>query len=88
MDIADALVKPMKATQIGTHEYMSCHHLASDFSYSDDSKPIPKHTRERPSQARDAISRFFREAFEQEFYLRKLAKHGVRVVFHHTAGRR
>jgi site-specific DNA recombinase len=25
-------------------------------------------------------SRFFREAFEQEFYLRKLAKHGVRVI--------
>ena len=27
-----------------------------------------------------SYSRFFREAFEQEFYLRKLAKHGVRVV--------
>jgi hypothetical protein len=25
-----------------------------------------------------SYSRFFREAFEQEFYLRKLAKHGVR----------
>lgn len=27
-----------------------------------------------------SYSRFFREAFEQEFYLRKLAKHGVRVI--------
>ena len=27
-----------------------------------------------------SYSRFFREAFEQEFYLRKLAKHSVRVV--------
>ena len=27
-----------------------------------------------------SYSRFFREAFEQEFYLRKLAKHKVRVV--------
>jgi site-specific DNA recombinase len=27
-----------------------------------------------------SYSRFFREAFEQEFYLRKLSKHGVRVV--------
>jgi site-specific DNA recombinase len=27
-----------------------------------------------------SYSRFFREAFEQEFYLRKLAKHDVRVV--------
>jgi DNA invertase Pin-like site-specific DNA recombinase len=27
-----------------------------------------------------SYSRFFREAFEQEFYVRKLAKHGVKVV--------
>src|SRR5262245_45687031 len=27
-----------------------------------------------------SYSRFFREAFEQEFYLRRLAKHGVRVI--------
>ena len=27
-----------------------------------------------------SYSRFFREAFEQEYYLRKLAKHDVRVV--------
>jgi site-specific DNA recombinase len=27
-----------------------------------------------------SYSRFFREAFEQEFYLRKLSKHGVKVV--------
>src|SRR5215470_11358592 len=27
-----------------------------------------------------SYSRFFREAFEQEYYLRKLAKHGVRLV--------
>jgi site-specific DNA recombinase len=35
-----------------------------------------------------SYSRFFREAFEQEFYLRKLAKHGVRVVSNLPADRR
>src|ERR1700732_4667089 len=57
-------------------------------SAGDDRRPIFQQMIERAcdgEQAFDLIlvhsySRFFREAFEQEFYLRKLAKHGVRVV--------
>src|SRR6266404_96751 len=57
-------------------------------SASDDRRPVFQQMIERAcdgEQAFDLIvvhsySRFFREAFEQEFYLRKLAKHGVRVV--------
>jgi DNA invertase Pin-like site-specific DNA recombinase len=54
----------------------------------DDRRPVFQQMIERAcdgEQAFDLIvvhsySRFFREAFEQEFYLRKLAKHGVKVV--------
>src|SRR5262249_53994717 len=54
----------------------------------DDRRPAFQQMIERAcdgEQAFDLIvvhsySRFFREAFEQEFYLRKLAKHGVKVV--------
>ena len=57
-------------------------------SAGDDRRPVFQQMIERAcdgEQAFDLIlvhsySRFFREAFEQEFYLRKLAKHGVRVV--------
>ena len=57
-------------------------------SAGDDRRPVFQQMIERAcdgGQAFDTIivhsySRFFREAFEQEFYLRKLAKHGVRVV--------
>ena len=57
-------------------------------SATDDRRPIFQQMIERAcdgEQSFDLIvvhsySRFFREAFEQEFYLRKLAKHGVRVV--------
>jgi len=57
-------------------------------SASDDRRPAFQQMIERAcdgEQAFDLIvvhsySRFFREAFEQEFYLRKLAKHGVKVV--------
>jgi site-specific DNA recombinase len=57
-------------------------------SAGDDRRPVFQQMIERAcdgGQAFDYIivhsySRFFREAFEQEFYLRKLAKHGVRVV--------
>ncbi len=57
-------------------------------SAGDDRRPVFQQMIERAcdgGQAFDYIivhsySRFFREAFEQEFYLRKLAKHGVRVI--------
>src|SRR5467141_2825217 len=67
--------------------------MASEFieggaSAGDDRRPVFQQMIERAcdgEQAFDLIlvhsySRFFREAFEQEFYLRQLAKHGVRVV--------
>ena len=57
-------------------------------SAGDDRRPVFQQMIERAcdgEQAFDLIivhsySRFFREAFEQEFYLRKLGKHGVKVV--------
>jgi site-specific DNA recombinase len=57
-------------------------------SAGDDRRPAFQQMIERAcddDQAFDLIvvhsySRFFREAFEQEFYLRKLAKHGVKVI--------
>ncbi|WGJ14153.1 recombinase family protein [Methylocapsa sp. D3K7] len=67
--------------------------LAAEFveavaSAADDRRPAFQQMIERScdgGQAFDCIvvhsySRFFREVFEQEFYLRKLAKHGVRVI--------
>src|SRR5258708_6109340 len=62
--------------------------IESGASAGDDRRPIFQQMIERAcdgEQAFDLIlvhsySRFFREAFEQEFYLRKLAKHGVKVV--------
>src|SRR5436190_2879816 len=62
--------------------------IESGASAGDDRRPAFQQMIERAcdgEQAFDLIlvhsySRFFREAFEQEFYLRKLAKHGVRVV--------
>ena len=62
--------------------------IESGASAGDDRRPVFQQMIERAcdgEQAFDLIlvhsySRFFREAFEQEFYLRKLAKHGVRVV--------
>jgi DNA invertase Pin-like site-specific DNA recombinase len=57
-------------------------------SASDDRRPLFQQMIERACDDEHAFdlivvhsySRFFREAFEQEFYLRKLAKHGVKVV--------
>ncbi len=57
-------------------------------SASDDRRPVFQQMIERACDGEQAFntivvhsySRFFREAFEQEFYLRKLAKHGVKVV--------
>src|SRR6516162_9807424 len=57
-------------------------------SATDDRRPVFQQMIERACNGDHAFdlivvhsySRFFREAFEQEFYLRKLAKHGVRVI--------
>ncbi len=57
-------------------------------SASDDRRPVFQQMIERACDGERSFdlivvhsySRFFREAFEQEFYLRKLAKHGVRVI--------
>ena len=57
-------------------------------SAGDDRRPVFQQMIERACDGDQAFeyivvhsySRFFREAFEQEFYVRKLAKHGVRVV--------
>ena len=57
-------------------------------SATDDRRPIFQQMIERACDGENAFdviivhsySRFFREAFEQEFYLRKLARHKVRVV--------
>ena len=57
-------------------------------SATDDRRPVFQQMIERACDGESAFdvivvhsySRFFREAFEQEFYLRKLAKHKVRVV--------
>src|SRR5215471_19351589 len=62
--------------------------VESGASAGDDRRPIFQQMVERACDGEQAFelilvhsySRFFREAFEQEFYLRKLAKHGVRVV--------
>ena len=67
--------------------------VASDFieggaSAGDDRRPVFQQMIERACDGERAFdlivvhsySRFFREAFEQEFYLRKLGKHSVKVV--------
>ncbi|MGE4004153.1 MAG: recombinase family protein, partial [Planctomycetaceae bacterium] len=62
--------------------------IESGASASDDRRPVFQQMIERACDGEHAFelilvhsySRFFREAFEQEFYLRKLAKHGVKVV--------
>jgi site-specific DNA recombinase len=62
--------------------------VESGASAGDDRRPAFQQMIERACDGEQAFelilvhsySRFFREAFEQEFYLRKLAKHGVRVV--------
>jgi site-specific DNA recombinase len=68
--------------------YVVAEYVEAGTSAGDDRRPSFQQMIERAcdgEQAFDLIvvhsySRFFREAFEQEFYLRKLAKHGVRVV--------
>src|SRR6516162_1287205 len=62
--------------------------IESGASAGDDRRPVFQQMIERACDGEHSFemilvhsySRFFREAFEQEFYLRKLAKHGVRVI--------
>src|SRR5260221_3756166 len=62
--------------------------IESGASAGNDRRPVFQQMIERACDGERAFdlilvhsySRFFREAFEQEFYLRKLAKHGVKVV--------
>jgi site-specific DNA recombinase len=62
--------------------------VESGSSATDDRRPVFQQMIERACDGEHAFdlilvhsySRFFREAFEQEFYLRKLAKHAVRVI--------
>src|SRR6476661_5506196 len=69
------------------------HHVVAEYieagaSAGDDRRAVFQQMIERACDGEHAFglivvhsySRFFREAFEQEFYLRKLAKHDVRVV--------
>jgi site-specific DNA recombinase len=62
--------------------------IESGASAGDDRRPVFQQMIERACDGERAFdlivvhsySRFFREAFEQEFYLRKLGKHGAKVV--------
>jgi site-specific DNA recombinase len=62
--------------------------IESGASAGDDRRPVFQQMIERACDGERAFdlivvhsySRFFREAFEQEFYLRKLGKHSVKVV--------
>src|SRR5262245_9382029 len=62
--------------------------VESGASAGSDRRPVFQQMIERACDGEHAFdlivvhsySRFFREAFEQEFYLRKLNKHGVRVI--------
>lgn len=84
---------PDQRRQLTTWCHANGYTLVAEFveagaSAADDRRPAFQQMIERAcdgGQAFDFIvvhsySRFFREAFEQEFYLRKLAKHGVRVI--------
>jgi predicted site-specific integrase-resolvase len=84
---------PDQRRQLGSWCHAHGYTVAAEFiesgaSASDDRRPVFQQMIERACDGEQAFelilvhsySRFFREAFEQEFYLRKLAKHGVRVV--------
>ncbi len=84
---------PDQRTQLRTWCQVNGYTVAAEFieagaSAGDDRRPVFQQMIERACDGGQAFnyiivhsySRFFREAFEQEFYLRKLAKHGVRVV--------
>jgi site-specific DNA recombinase len=84
---------PDQRSQLKSWCGTSGHHVVAEYieagaSAGDDRRPAFQQMIERACDGEHAFdiivvhsySRFFREAFEQEFYLRKLAKHGVRVV--------
>jgi DNA invertase Pin-like site-specific DNA recombinase len=71
------------------HDYaVTAEFVEAGASATDDRRPAFQQMIERACDIENAFdviivhsySRFFREAFEQEFYLRKLAKHKVKVV--------
>src|SRR5262245_12971284 len=77
------------ASWCSAHGYsVAAEFIEGGASAGDDRRPVFQQMIERACDGEQAFelilvhsySRFFREAFEQEFYLRKLAKHGVRVV--------
>jgi site-specific DNA recombinase len=71
-----------------THGYTVAAEFVEGASAGDDRRPVFQQMIERACDGEQSFecivvhsySRFFREAFEQEYYLRKLAKHGVRLV--------
>ena len=71
-----------------THGYAVAAEFVEGASAGDDRRPVFQQMIERACDGEQSFdyvvvhsySRFFREAFEQEYYLRKLAKHGVRLV--------
>ena len=84
---------PDQRTQLRTWCRVNGYAVAAEFveagaSGGDDRRPVFQQMIERACDGGQAFnyivvhsySRFFREAFEQEFYLRKLAKHDVRVI--------
>ena len=83
---------PDQRTQLKSWCRAHCYTVAAEFvegaSAGDGRRPVFQQMIERAcdgEQSFDCVvvhsySRFFREAFEQEYYLRKLAKHGVRLV--------
>jgi site-specific DNA recombinase len=84
---------PDQHTQLNSWCRTKGHRVVAEFveagtSATDDRRPVFQQMIERACDGERAFdlivvhsySRFFREAFEQEFYLRKLAKHGVKVV--------
>jgi site-specific DNA recombinase len=84
---------PDQRSQLKSWCHGNGHHVVAEYveagaSAGDDRRPSFQQMIERACDGEHAFdlivvhsySRFFREAFEQEFYLRKLAKHDVRVV--------
>jgi len=84
---------PDQRTQLKSWCRANGHEVVAEFveagaSGSDDKRPSFQQMIERACDGEHpfdlivvhSYSRFFREAFEQEFYLRRLAKHDVRVV--------
>jgi site-specific DNA recombinase len=84
---------PDQRRQLETWCHAHSYNVAAEFieggaSAGNDRRPVFQQMIERACDDERAFelilvhsySRFFREAFEQEFYLRKLGRHGVRVV--------